>query len=98
MKIYKDPQLKEETAVLDFGIVLAGEKKEYTFYILNDSFSAILQNLSFKISHPEIKIVESPKELGKQESGKITIEWVPTITLKAPLRTKMEIDGFELYK
>jgi len=97
MKIYKDKDLKNEVTTLDFGIVLAGESRQYEFYLLNDS-EAILQSLSFKISHSEIKILETPKELSRKEVGKIIIEWSPTITLKAPLKTKLEIDGFELYK
>ena len=96
MKIYKDSTLKAEITTLDFGIVLAGESKQYEFYILNDS-EAILQSLSFKISHPEIKILETPKELSRKEVGKIIIEWSPTITLKESLKAKLEIDGFELY-
>jgi hypothetical protein len=97
MKIYKEKELKTEIIILDFGIVLAGEKKQYEFYILNDSF-AILQNLSFKISHPEIKILSAPEEIDKQIAKKIIIEWSPTITLKASLKAKLEIEGFELYK
>jgi len=97
MKIYKDKELKNEITTLDFGIVLAGETKQYEFYLLNDS-EAILQSLSFKISHPEIKILETPKDLSRQETGKITIEWTPTVTLKAPLKAKLEIDGYELYR
>jgi hypothetical protein len=97
MKIYKDKELKNEITTLDFGIVLAGETKQYEFYLLNDS-EAILQSLSFKISHPEIKILETPKDLSRQETGKIVIEWAPTITLKAPLKAKLEIDGYELYR
>jgi hypothetical protein len=97
MKIYKDKELKNEVTTLDFGIVLAGESRQYEFYLLNDS-EAILQSLSFKISHLEIKILETPKELSQKETGKIIIEWSPAITLKAPLKAKLEIDGFELYK
>jgi len=96
MKLYKDKELKNEIINLDFGIILAGESKKYEFYLLNDS-EAILQSLSFKISHSEIKILETPKELSRKEVGKIIIEWSPTITLKESLKAKLEIDGFELY-
>jgi len=96
MKLYKDKELKNETINLDFGIVLAGESKQYEFYILNDSF-ATLKSLSFKITHPEIKILEAPTDIFAGAAEKIVIEWSPTITLKESLKAKLEIAGFELY-
>ena len=96
MKIFNDKQLKNEITSLDFGIVLAGESKTYDFYIQNDSL-AILQSLSFKITHPEIKILEAPTDIFAGAAEKIVIEWSPTITLKESLKAKLEVDGFELY-
>jgi len=94
MKIYKDINLTEEiTNVLSLGTVQAGEKKQFTFYVVNNSL-ALLQNLEFSIDHQEIKIVDFPESLSAQARSKFIVEWNPSVTLKegldAPLRIKCE--------
>lgn len=48
MKIFKDPELKEEISSIHFGKVEAGKTKKITIYLYNDS-DAILSNLEYKI-------------------------------------------------
>jgi hypothetical protein len=97
MKIYKDVFCKELVETFDFGIVQAGDKKVYEFYILNDS-NAELKDLKFSIEHPEIKILEAPKEMKSNDKSKLIIEWQPSITLKEGLGAKIKISASSIYK
>ena len=97
MKIFKDKNLtKELIEILDFGIVQAGETKQFKFWVLNDLLG-ILNELEFILEHKELKILKSPKELLPHAVGELIIEWSPSITLKAGLKTKLHIRGTELW-
>lgn len=96
MKLFKDSQHKEEVEIFDLGVVLAGEKKEYSYYVYNDVKSELV-NLKFIIPNDEIKIVSSPEKLQYKESGVLKFIWSPSVTLKSGLKTTLKVEGFELY-
>jgi hypothetical protein len=96
MRIYKDSQLKEEIKELDFGILEAGESKEYTFYVKNDT-DAEVKKLNFSVENKEVSIVKSPEILPKKESAELKIKWSPSITLRQGLKAELKITGIELY-
>lgn len=97
MKIYADSELTQEvTDLMDLGIVEAGETKQFTFWVMNDSL-AVLQDLEFDIDHSEASIVEAPRELDPRSVGTILIEWSPSITLKQGLKTQIKITARELW-
>ena len=96
MKIYKDKNLTQEIELLDFGIVLAGESKTFTFYVLNNS-NALLKDLEFTVDHDELEILKSPNELTAQAVGDLVIEWSPSVTLKEGLKSQLKIKGTELW-
>lgn len=96
MKIFSNKELTQEITGLDLGIVEAGEIKEFTFYILNDS-SAYLKELDFNVEHQEVKIISAPKELPAQSNDKLIIKWSPSVTLKEGLKAQLRIKGKELW-
>lgn len=97
MKLYKDSSLKEEIGDLDLGIVEAGSKKEYTFYVYNE-LKANLIEIEFAVNHKEIKILKAPENLESLKSDKLIIEWSPSVTLKEGLKTQLLISTKELWK
>jgi hypothetical protein len=96
MRIYKDSQLKEEIKELDFGILEAGESKEYTFYVKNDT-DAEVKKLNFSVENKEVSIVKSPEILPKKEFAELKIKWSPSVTLRQGLKAELKISGIELY-
>lgn len=96
MKIFTDKTLKEEIEVLDLGIVPAGETREFTFFLLNDS-DAFLQDLRFNTENPEIKITQSPLSMEARSTKPLTLSWTPSVTLKKGLKTKLSVIGTEIW-
>ena len=97
MKIFKDKTLTQELIeVLDFGILEAGNIKQYTFYILNDTL-AHLKELEFIIEHNELEIIKLPTELMPQTVGELIIEWKASVTLKEGLKAVLHVKGKELW-
>jgi hypothetical protein len=96
MKIFKDQLLENQITDLQLGVVKAGEVATYEFYISNDS-DAKLQELVFKIDHPEVQIIEACKEILPNSVGKLVIEWRPQVTLKEGLKTQVSVQGEELW-
>jgi len=96
--IYKDRQLTQEVTdhTLDFGIVSAGEKETFTFWVKNITY-AYLRKLQFFVDHAEVEVIEAPEELKSQESARIIFEWKPSITLKEGLRAIIRVTGEELW-
>lgn len=96
MKIYKNKDLKEEIEVLDLGIVEAGDKKSFTFYVKNDS-NAYLRNMEFMVDHAEVKVLRAPREMFADSSDEIIVEWNPSVNLKEGLKAQLLIKGQELW-
>jgi len=99
MKIYSDETLNNliDSNSLDLGEVPAGESKDFTFYIVNDS-KAYLKALQFNVNHNEVKIVEAPETLEPNEKHKLTVKWSPSMTIKEGLHTSLSIEGKEVWK
>lgn len=96
MKIFKDQLLENQITDLQLGIVKAGDAATYEFFISNDS-EAKLQELIFKIDHPEVEILEACKEILPNGIGKLVIVWRPQVTLKEGLKTQVSVQGEELW-
>lgn len=97
MKIFKDPDLKEEVKILDLGIVPAGESKEFTYYLLND-ISALLVELKFQVEHEEVEIIKSPTKMEYLAKSELVLKWSPSVTVKQGLKTSLKVCGKELYR
>lgn len=97
MKLYKDKELNNEIFEVFFGELMAGNTKEYEFYVYNDS-EAYLKDLSFKIDNKEVNITSFPLTLEPFSSSKLVIEWTPSATTKTGLKEKLKIEGTEVYK
>lgn len=96
MRIYEDSLMTKEVSVFDFGIVPAGETKQFRYWVVNDS-NAHLRDLKFSIDHEEVEILEAPEELMHKAVGELVLEWSPSITLKEGLRAQIKISGIELW-
>jgi hypothetical protein len=96
MKMYKDKALKEEVTELDFGITLAGDTKEITYYLYND-IEADLVEIKATVDNTEVSIKDCPTNLEHKTSSPIVFAWKPSITLKRGLKTKLDLKYFELY-
>lgn len=95
MKIYLDSELTQEVEFLDLGIVQAGDTKEYTFWVYNDTEFDV-KNLVFNLSHPEVKIIQSPINLDAKQSDKFIVQWKSSVTLEKSLKPKIKISGMKL--
>lgn len=96
MKIYKNSNLTEEVKILDLGIVMAGDKKDYEYFIYNDT-EAKLVDLQFNIPNHEIVIKKAPTTLETKSSASLMFTWSPSINLKQGLKVEIQIKGFEIY-
>lgn len=96
MKLFEDKELKKEVEILNLGIVEAGEVASFTYYIYNET-QAEMKTLSFKLDHPEVKVINAPKELASKAIAELVIEWSPSVTLKQGLKTRLNVSGIELW-
>jgi hypothetical protein len=97
MKIFTDVACLTEVSTLDLGIVPAGEVKQFEFYVKNPT-KAYLRELQFSTSHNEIAILTAPKDLNPEQSGRLLVEWSPSVTLKEGLKTQLLINGKEIWQ
>ena len=90
---------KEEQEIdrLDLGIVVAGESKEYEYYLYNDTIAEAI-DLKVEVPNKEVEVLESPKTLASKTKGLVKIKWSPSVTLKQGLQTVIKLSGAELYK
>ena len=79
-------KLGQELKELNLGIVNAGETKEFSYYLVNDS-EADVTDIEIKIDHPEVVIIKTPKELRPQDRDEFTIKWSPPQQPKQGLKT-----------
>jgi len=105
MKIFEDSTLiKEVIDILDLKIVQAGDTKEKTYYVLNDTPAKIV-DLEFalvsidttRITDDEIFIVEAPNELHSQGVGELVIKWEASVELEQGIKIGINIKGRRLY-
>jgi len=88
-------QNNNKISFIDFGIVEVGKSKEVTVIVENDS-TAYLENLVFKCE--DVKVLEAPIRLDPNASGVVKLLWVPSISLKKPLKAELKVEGIEVYK
>lgn len=93
MKLLKEGK---EIADIDFGEVEFGAKKELIIEVYNDG-EGTLTDLQFKVN-PEIQIIDAPKQIPKQESRLLQLSWLPEISLRQPIKIKLEITGKEVFR
>jgi hypothetical protein len=97
MKMYTDPELKNEMKSINFGIVDAGTCKDLKVYILNDS-DAMLTNLKFQLPVIEgLIIVDAPITIQSKQKAVLTLKWCPTMKFKQALVVTLGISGDEVY-
>ena len=96
MKIFKDKNFTEEVEILDLGIVPAGETRQFTFWVYNDT-SAFLRMLNFRVEHEEVKVIKFPEELRARTGSELILEWSPSVTLKEGLKARLRVNGIELW-
>jgi hypothetical protein len=88
---------EKEVTILDLGKVNAGESKEYTYYLLNDS-DGELQNIEIKIENSEVSILSKPTVIFANQKDVVKIKWSPSLTVKKGLKTSIKIEAEEIYK
>lgn len=94
MKILKNKKIIED---LDLGVVSAGESKEFIFEVFNDG-KGYLKELTFKVEHPEVKIIKAPLELNPYEKKEVTIKWSPAVDIEEGLKVKLSVEGKKIVK
>jgi len=97
VKFYTDAELTEEVVdmTLKLGVLPAGKVQEYKFWVLNDS-KGQLTNLEFIVDHPEVKLIDSPKELLPHANSEFVVEWSPSVDLEEGLNINLRIKGIRL--
>jgi DNA-binding XRE family transcriptional regulator len=96
MKIFKNYNSEKEINVLDLGIVMAGESKEYDFCVYNET-DATLDKLNFTVDNSEVTILSYPSILKSKEKGFLKIKYSPSITIKKGLHAILKFTGSEIY-
>ena len=94
IKYFSDKELKKEVAIddiFDFGVVPAGEKREFSYYVVNVTENTIFKFMEFKLDHKELKITEAPKELASKEFKPLKLVWAPSITVKEGLKVNISL-------
>lgn len=96
MKIYKNKDLTEQVERLDLGTVLAGETKQYEFFVYNESPATVV-DLQYSVENKEVAIVSFPVNLKPREVGSLILQWTPSVTVKSGLKTSLAIRGSEIW-
>lgn len=92
MKIY-DSNFKNEIIELDFGNVNVGESKTLSFILFNENNS----NASIELSAERVTLSQTKAVLGPHAKLTIAANWIPSLSLKESLKTKILISGGEIY-
>lgn len=99
MRIYEDPEAKNEIEFIHFGKVKAGETKEVTVYLKNDS-KAVLTNLIYEfptLPPTEVLKVEGPITIQPEAIEALKVKWSPSMEFKQALTVSLKITGEEVY-
>jgi len=99
MKLFADQELTKEVppeTIIDWGIVPAGETREYTFYLQNDTISKVVE-IQVELPHKELFILQSPMELNPYDHGELRIQWKCAVDIKQGLKTPLAIAFKEIY-
>lgn len=97
MKIFRDQELNEEIGPsVNFGIVLAGQVKEMSCYLFNETNGDVV-DLQIIVDHPQVEVVSAPSALAAKESKELKLRWKPSVDLKRGLSANLKIHGYEVY-
>jgi len=96
MKIYSDEALTIPITAIEFGAVQAGDIKDVTVYVKNDSL-AELKNLKFTLDNPEISIVKAPENLKPWGIDTLIVRWNVKVDLRKGLKAKININAEEYW-
>ena len=80
---------------IDFGIVPVGQTKTLDLIAKNIG-SVEVTALVFEINHPDVKIIQSPRELKPRQEEHLIFEYTPEYQLDKGLNIKLKVRG--IYK
>ncbi len=94
-KIYEDKDLQVLADPIDLGKLKTGQTKQSKFWLYNGGVYPF-QEIVLDPQHPELTIIEAPKELREKSAGVVIIEWSAKVDTKINLQPKMKITAFEI--
>lgn len=96
MKLFSDKELKNEVQEIDLGTVQAGDTKEYTYYLQNNTIARLVE-IQIELSNKELNITKAPMELYAYEAKEVIIKWNCDISIKQGLKSDLSISAKEIY-
>ena len=87
----------QEILKLDLGTLEAGQSKEYSYVVYNDTFAHVVE-LEISTTNEEVKVINVPDSLSPQQKATFNIVWKSSIDVKKALETILKIQAKELYK
>ena len=86
-----------EITTLDMGILEAGKKKVFDFFLSNDSGGKAV-DINVEIAHDEIEVVEHVKTLAPGEKGPLKVRWKADAKVKKGVKAVVRVTAKELYE
>jgi hypothetical protein len=96
MKLFNDKECKQEVVDIDLGLVDAGDVKEYSYYLQNDTLSRLVE-IQIALTNRELNVIKAPMELNPYEAGEIVVKWNCAIDIKEGLKSELSITAKEIY-
>jgi len=99
MKLFYDQELTKEIppeTIIDWGIVPAGDTRDYIFYLQNDTVSKVVE-IQVELPHKELAVLQAPMELNPYDYAELRIQWHCAIDVKQGLKTPLAIAYKEIY-
>jgi len=96
MKLFSDKELKTEVQTINLGTVQAGDVKEYTYYLQNNTIARLVE-IQIELSNRELKIIKAPMELNSFDFSELVIKWNCDINIKQGLKSDLSISAKEIY-
>lgn len=95
-QIFEDEKLtKPIEAPIDLGKLKVGETKQYIYYVFNASVHPY-EELEFTVDHKEVEVLSAPVDMEEKSSGKVVLQWKPSVDIKRGLKTSLKIQGFQV--
>lgn len=94
-KIYLDKELQELADPINLGKLKTGETKQSKFWLYNGGVYPF-EEINLDPQHPELTIIEAPKNLQEKSAGVFIIEWKAVVNTKVNLQPKLKISSFEI--
>lgn len=96
MKLFNNEVLQTEIKEFDFGIVKAGESKQFDYWLHNETAAKVI-NIELDIANKEVSVITAPKELLAGQKAKVSVIWKPSITVRQGLKSLLKIKASELW-